>query len=72
MMSKMNELSLEQQEASYELFIEAQRDELRSEGAEEMRIEILRAIDAEMIKVWDKQQKFGLQVAKVLVEQAAI
>ena len=71
-MSKMNELSLEQQEASYELFIEAQRDELRSEGAEEMRIEILRAIDAEMIKVWDKQQKFGLQVAKVLVEQAAI
>jgi hypothetical protein len=72
MMSKMNELSIEQQEASYEMFIESQRDELRSEGAEEMRIEILRAIDAEMLKVWDKQQKFGLQVAKVLVEQAAI
>lgn len=71
-MSKMNELSIEQQEASYEMFIESQRDELRSEGAEEMRIEILRAIDAEMLKVWDKQQKFGLQVAKVLVEQAAI
>lgn len=71
-MSKMNELSLEQQEASYEMFIESQRDDLRSEGAEEMRIEILRAIDAEMLKVWDSQQKFGLQVAKVLVEQAAI
>lgn len=71
-MSKMNELSLEAQEASYEMFIESQRDELRSEGAEEMRIEILRAIDAEMLKVWDKQQKFGLQVAKVLVEQASI
>lgn len=69
-MSKMNELSIDHD--AYEAYVESERMDLRREGAEEMRIEILRAIDAEMVKVWDKQQKFGLQVAKVLVEQAFI
>jgi hypothetical protein len=70
MMSKMNELSIDHD--AYEAYVESERMELRREGAEEMRIELLRSIDAEMLKVWDKQQKFGLQVAKVLVEQASI
>lgn len=71
-MSKMNELSLEQQEASYELFIEAQRNELRQEGAEEMRIEIIRALDAESKRTASKDVAFGLKTAIVVAEQASI
>lgn len=69
-MSKLEQTSAEYD--AYEAYVESERMDLRREGAEEMRIEIIRAIDAEMLKVWDSQQKFGLQVAKVLVEQAFI
>lgn len=71
-MSKMNELSIEQQEASYELFIEAQRDELRREGAEEMRIEIVRELDVQIRKAWTKDAKLALEAAKIIVERATV
>lgn len=71
-MSKMNELSIAEQESAYEEYVEEQRQELRREGAEEMRIEILRAINEERRRMWDKQQQFGLDVAKVIVEGASI
>ena len=71
-MSKMNQLSIEEQEAAYDSYVEEQRQELRKEGAEELRKDILRQIDEEMRRLWDPQQKFGMQVAKIVVERAFI
>lgn len=71
-MSKMNELSLEEQEQAYEAYVEAQRQDLRLEGAEELRQDILREIDKEMRRLWDPQQKFGMGVAKIIIERASI
>lgn len=71
-MSKMNELSLEEQYAAYEQYIEEQRQELRREGAEELRAEILREIEAQLPKMWDPNGKHGLNTAKVIVTRAQI
>lgn len=71
-MSKMNELSLQEQEAAWDEYVESQRQELRKEGAEELRQDILREIDHEIRRLWDPQQKFGMQVAKVIIERASI
>lgn len=41
-MSKMNQLSLEQQDEAYEQYIEEQRQELRKEGMKELINELVR------------------------------
>lgn len=71
-MSKMNMLSIEEQEQAYDEYLEFQRQELRKEGAEELRKAILADIEYEMRRLWDPQQKFGMQVAKVVIESANI
>ena len=69
-MSKMNELSIDHD--AYEQYVEAGNNELRREGAEELRIEILRALDVEERKAWTSQERFAYNVAKIIVEQASI
>jgi hypothetical protein len=59
-------------EEAYSQYMEAQRQELRLEGAEEMRKEILRLIDAEFIKAWTAETRHGMMTAKVLAERATI
>jgi uroporphyrinogen-III synthase len=47
--SKMNALSMDAREADYEDYVEYQRQELRKEGAEELRNEILRSLDSYIV-----------------------
>jgi hypothetical protein len=65
-----NELT-DREEALYEEYVESQREELRKEGAEELRIEILRLIRQEVARSTTSNMKFGLLVAETVVEQAA-
>jgi hypothetical protein len=69
-MGMMKNIALEQQEALYEEFLESQREDLRKEGAEELRIEILRVLQQESKKTWSKQIQLGIETAIVVVEQA--
>lgn len=69
-MGKMNELSLAEQEALYDEYLESQREELRKEGAEELRAEILRGLKEQQLRSTTSNLKFGLIVAEVVVEQA--
>lgn len=69
-MSKMNELSIEAQEALYDQYIEEQREELRKEGAEELRHEITRELKEQSLRAWDKQIRHGIETALVVVERA--
>lgn len=46
-MSKMNELSIDEQEELYAEYVEDQRNELRAEGAAEMRNSILAELRVE-------------------------
>jgi hypothetical protein len=69
-MSKMNEQSIDFE--SYEAFVEDEKNTLRKEGAEEMRIEITRELKNQLRKAVTSQEKFGLQVALVVVAQATI
>lgn len=69
-MSKMNELSIEAQEALYDQYIEDQREELRKEGADELRNEILRELKYQSLRAWDTQTRHGIETAIVVVEQA--
>lgn len=69
-MGKMNELSLAEQEDAYEAYIESQREDLRNEGAEELRLDILRELKNQSLRAVDKQQKWGLETAIVVVERA--
>jgi len=69
-MSKMNELSIDHE--AYERYVESMNMELRREGAEELRVEILRALDVEARKAWTQQEKFAYNVAKIVIEQATI
>lgn len=71
-MSNSKEDYMAQVEADYDLYVESQKQELRKEGAEELRIDILRQIESEMYRLWDPQSKFGMQVAKVIIERASI
>lgn len=66
----MNELSIDHD--AYEAYVESEAMELRREGAEEMRIEITRALEAQVRKAMTSQEKFGLNVALVVVAQANI
>jgi hypothetical protein len=69
-MSKMNALSIDAQESAYEQYIESQREELRQEGAEELRVDILRSLEVLVSKSWTSQEKLAYQTAVLVVEQA--
>lgn len=69
-MSKMNALSIDAQETLYEQYIESQREELREEGAEELRIGLLRELEVRISRAWTSQEKSAYQTAMVIVEQA--
>lgn len=71
-MSKMSQEYDDAQHEAYSEYVEAQRQELRKEGAEEMRKEILRLIDAEFIRAWTAETRHGMMTAKVLAERANI
>lgn len=71
-MSKMKELYMEQVEADYALYVESQNQELRKEGAEELRIEIMRKIEASMKFGTDDSVNYGLTIALNHVIQASI
>lgn len=68
----MNELSIAEQEAAYEEYIESQRQELREEGAEELRIDILRELDLQVSKAWTQEAKLAFEAAKIVVQRAFI
>jgi hypothetical protein len=69
-MGKMNELSLQEQEALYEEYLESQKEELRAEGAEELRLEILRELKVQKSRAVTSPQAFGIEIAMVVVEKA--
>jgi hypothetical protein len=71
-MSKTKEWLMSTIEQDYEKFVEEEKNVLRKEGAEEMRIEITRELKNQMHKAVTSQEKFGLQVALVVVTQASI
>lgn len=71
-MSKMNELSLEEQETAYAEYVESMNQDLRREGAEELRAELLRELNDLARKAWTPQEKHGYQTAIVVVERASI
>jgi hypothetical protein len=71
-MSKMNELSIEQQEEDYAAYVESLNQDLRKEGAEELRAGILRELQLSLSMASDTGVKYGLTVAINYVMQANI
>ena len=69
-MSKMNELSIDHE--AYAAYVESENMVLRREGAEEMRIEITRALQAQKNRAVTKEERFGIEVALIVVAQATI
>jgi hypothetical protein len=71
-MSKMNELSISDMEDSYAEHVEEQRQELRKEGAEELRQDILRELESLKIKAWTSQERIAYEAAIIVVGRANI
>jgi hypothetical protein len=71
-MSRMNEMSIDEQETVYAEYVEEQRQELRKEGAEELRKDILRELDDMKKTAWTAQEKIAYEAAKIVVERANI
>lgn len=71
-MSKMNEMSIDNQETLYEQYLEDQNNALRREGAEELRADILRQLDSLERRAWTPEIRQGLRTAVVVVESASI
>jgi hypothetical protein len=71
-MSKMNELSISELEDSYAEHIEEQRQELKKQGAEELRAEILKELNVLVGRAWTTHEKHGYQTAIVVVERTTI
>lgn len=69
-MSKMNELSRDEQETLYEQYLEDQRNELRIEGAEAIKVEILRLLSEQERRAWTPEIRQGIRTAMVVVESA--
>jgi hypothetical protein len=68
----MNELSISELEDSYAEHVDEQRQELKKEGAEELRAEILKELNTLVGKAWTQQEKHGYQTAIVVVERTTI
>jgi hypothetical protein len=71
-MSKMNELSIEEQEEHYAEYVESLNQEFRKEGAEELRTSILRELQLSLSMATDDGVKYGLTIAINYVMQANI
>lgn len=71
-MSRMNEMSIDEQETAYAEYVEEQRQELRKEGAEELRKGILRELDDMKKTAWTAQERIAYEAAKIVVERANI
>jgi hypothetical protein len=71
-MSKMNELSISELEDSYAEHVIEQRQELRKEGAEALRAELLKELNVLVSRAWTTHEKHGYQTAIVLVERTLI
>lgn len=69
-MSKMNDLSIDEQETLYEQYLEDERNALRREGAAELKAEILRQLDQLERRAWTPEIKQGIRTAIVVVESA--
>lgn len=67
-MSKMNELSNEEQALAFEQMVEAERNELRQEGAEELRFEIRRVLRTHMEYEPDGLYLKGMAKALAIIE----
>jgi hypothetical protein len=68
----MNELSISELEDSYAEYVIEQRQELRKEGAEALRTEILKELNILVSKAWTTHEKHGYQTAIVVVERTII
>jgi len=72
-MSKMKELWEEQRhEADIDSHIEFEKQELRKEGAEELRQDITRELKALVSKAWTEPEKMALMAAIIVTERASI
>lgn len=72
-MSKMKELWEEQRhEDAIDAYIESQNQELRKEGAEELRIGIIRELEYSIRGALDDGVRYGLTVALEYVKNANI
>lgn len=69
-MSKMNELSIDEQETLYEQYLEDQRNELRLEGAEAIKADILRQLSELERRAWSSEVGATIRTAMVVVESA--
>lgn len=71
-MSKMNQLSIDEQETLYAEYLESLNQDLRKEGAEELRKDILRELNTMYKKAWTRPERVAYGVAIMLVERASI
>jgi len=71
-MSRMNEMSIDEQENAYAEHVEEQRQELRKEGAEELRQSILRELNSLKIRAWTSQERIAYDAAMIIVERENI
>jgi hypothetical protein len=68
----MNEMSIDEQENAYAEHVEEQRQELRKEGAEELRQSILRELNSLKIRAWTSQERIAYDAAMIIVERENI
>jgi hypothetical protein len=71
-MGKMNALSLETEEQYYEQYIESLNQEIRNEGAAELRIEIMRQLEGQLSKAFSDTERITLKAAMIIVGSAEI
>jgi hypothetical protein len=71
-MSKMNEMSIDAQEAAFEQMVEEERNQLRQEGAEELRFEIRRVLRTHMEYEPDGLYLKGMAKALTIVENVEL
>lgn len=71
-MTNNQDLSIEEQEALYDQYLEDQNNAFRREGAEELRTDILRQLGELERRAWTKEIQQGIRTAIVVVESASI
>jgi hypothetical protein len=71
-MSKMKELWAEEQDNAYSDYLESLNQEFRKEGAEELRISIIRELEYSIRGATDTGVRYGLTVALEYVKNANI
>jgi hypothetical protein len=71
-MSRMKELYMDQVENDYALYVESLNQDLRHEGAEELRNDIVRSIQQSIAHATDDGVRYGLTIALNYVIDASI